>query len=154
NPFPSVTPMRVFFTASADPLGTKDPLGGNPSGNCQIFSIDTLNGSGLRQITHFNPGSPVPSNVLACFMNGPPECPVGWQLGVQDPLTKAVVFDSACDPLHTATYGGQLFAMRPDGSGLRQLTDAAGFTTNPDGSIRVELPGPFAYSAVGNCCSP
>ena len=26
------------------------------------------------------------------------------------------------------------------------LTDAAGVTTNPDGSFRVELPGPFAYS--------
>jgi hypothetical protein len=25
----------------------------------------------------------------------------------------------------------------------RQLTDAAGFMQNPDGSIRVELPGPF-----------
>jgi hypothetical protein len=37
--------------------------------------------------------------------------------------------------------------MRSDGSGLRQLTDAAGLTTNPDGSVRVELPGPFAYLA-------
>jgi len=37
--------------------------------------------------------------------------------------------------------------MRPDGLGLRQLTDAAGYTSNPDGSIRVELAGPFAYSA-------
>jgi hypothetical protein len=38
--------------------------------------------------------------------------------------------------------------MRPDGDGLRQLTDASGFTTNPDGSFRVEMPGPFAYSAA------
>ena len=38
--------------------------------------------------------------------------------------------------------------MRPDGAGIRQLTDAAGFTNNQDGSIRVELPGPFAYSAA------
>src|SRR5262249_39561402 len=140
NPFPSVTRGRAFFTASADPLGE------NPFGNCQIFSIDTR-GDGLRQITHFDPGSPASNVVAACWMNGPPECPVGWQLDVQDPVTKAVIFDSACDPFHTGVYGGQLFAMRPDGSGLRQLTDAAGFTENPDGSIRVELPGPFAYSA-------
>jgi len=64
-------------------------------------------------------------------------------------VTKAVVFDSGCDPLSTNSYGIQVFAMRPDGSGLRQLTDTAGFTTNPDGSIRVELPGPFGYSAAG-----
>jgi hypothetical protein len=62
-------------------------------------------------------------------------------------VTKAVVFDTNCDPLGANTQGYQLFAMRPDGSGLRQLTDASGFATNPDGSIRVELPGPFAYSA-------
>ena len=57
------------------------------------------------------------------------------------------MFESSCDPLHANPYGGQLFAMRPDGLGLRQLTDAAGFTTNPDGSVHVELPGPFAYSS-------
>jgi hypothetical protein len=63
-------------------------------------------------------------------------------------VTKAVVFDSSCDPFDSNPFSDQAFAMRPDGSGLRQLTDAAGFTTNPDGSIRVELPGPFAYSTT------
>jgi hypothetical protein len=63
-------------------------------------------------------------------------------------VTKAVVFDSSCDPLDANPNGGQLFAMRPDGRGLRQLTDAAGITTNPGVSVSVELPGPFAYSAV------
>jgi hypothetical protein len=62
-------------------------------------------------------------------------------------VTKAVVFDSNCDPLGANQVGYQLFAMRPDGDGLRQLTDASGMTTEPDGSFRVELPGPFAYSA-------
>jgi hypothetical protein len=57
------------------------------------------------------------------------------------------VLDIAADVLLRENLPHQMFAMRPDGSGLRQLTDAAGFTTNPDGSIRVELPGPFAYSA-------
>ena len=67
---------------------------------------------------------------------------------VQDPVTEAIVFDSSCDPIHANPFANQVFAMRPDGLGLRQLTDAAGFTTNPDGSIQVELPGPFAYSTV------
>jgi len=62
-------------------------------------------------------------------------------------VTEAVIFDSACDPLGANRDGYQLFAMRPDGSGLRQLTGTSGITANPDGSIRVELPGPFAYSA-------
>ena len=63
-------------------------------------------------------------------------------------MTNAVAFDSSCDPLQADPPGEQVFDMRPDGSGLRQLTDAAGSTTNPDGSIRVELSGPFAYSAA------
>ncbi len=71
----------------------------------------------------------------------------GSRVILQDPVTNAVVFASSCDPFGTNPDGAQLFAMQPDGHGLRQLTDAAGFATNPDGSIRVELPGPFAYSA-------
>jgi hypothetical protein len=35
--------------------------------------------------------------------------------------------------------------MRPDGSGLRQLTNARGMTTDPDGTVHVEVPTPFAY---------
>jgi hypothetical protein len=62
-------------------------------------------------------------------------------------VTKAIVFESTCDRFHVNPFGDQLFAMRPDGGGLRQLTDASGMTTNPDGSFRVELPGPYAYSA-------
>src|SRR4030095_14607059 len=37
--------------------------------------------------------------------------------------------------------------LRPDGRGLRQLTDARGRTINADGSFGVEFPGPFAYSS-------
>jgi len=58
------------------------------------------------------------------------------------------LFDSAGDPFHTNVYGGQLFAMRPDGSGLRQLTDAPAAVANSDGSTTVELPGPFAHAAT------
>jgi hypothetical protein len=38
--------------------------------------------------------------------------------------------------------------MRPDGSGLRQLTAARGFAVAADGTVTAELPGPFAYSTV------
>jgi cysteine-rich repeat protein len=140
--FPNTTRTRAFFMSSAD-------LGENPHQNCQIFSVDTL-GSGLRQVTHFNQGGGSPPALRACFYQGPPNCSVGegWsRVIVQDPVTNAVIFASNCDPFSTNPNGAQLFAMQPDGHVLRQLTDAVGFVTNPDGSIRVELPGPFAYSA-------
>jgi hypothetical protein len=35
--------------------------------------------------------------------------------------------------------------MRPDGTGLRQLTATRGLTTDPDGAIHVETLGPFTY---------
>jgi hypothetical protein len=45
--------------------------------------------------------------------------------------------------------GGQLFAMRPDGSHVRQLTHARGLVTEEDGAVITELPGPFRYSSPG-----
>jgi hypothetical protein len=104
-------------------------------------------GRGLRQVTHLNSRVCRPLYGPGCFQ--PQGIGYGYyRLVFQDPVTKAVVFDTNCDPLGANRSGYQLFAMRPDGDGLRQLTDASGFTTNPDGSIRVELPGPFAYSAA------
>ena len=138
---------RAFFMASADPRKNE-----NPDGHCQLFSIDTL-GRGLRQLTHFNSrmdrgAGDLAFGVPGCFHE---QCGIsyGYYRGVfQDPVTKAVVFDSGCDPFGANPYGWQVFSLRPDGLGLRQLTDAAGLTTNPDGSFRVEKPGPFAYSAA------
>ena len=71
----------------------------------------------------------------------------------EDPVTNAIVFNTGQDPLHLpgfpfSQFYDQIFAVRPDGHGLRQLTDASGSATNPDGGIRVEFPGPFAYSAA------
>jgi hypothetical protein len=128
---------RVFFTASADPLGA------NPTENCQLFSIGTL-GTHLRQVTHIREGD---HSIRGCFGGGPPGCSVGDSAAFQDPETRTVVFDSSCDLLGTTPYGNQIFAMRPDGSGLRQLTATRGFTTDADGAVAVELPGPFAYPA-------
>jgi hypothetical protein len=64
-----------------------------------------------------------------------------------DPRTGTVLFQSSCDPFGANPFGEQLFAMRPDGTGLRQLTSARGMTTDPDGTIHVELPGPTAYTS-------
>jgi hypothetical protein len=133
--FLGVNRRRAFFVASADPLGT------NPSQNCQLFSIDTL-GRRLRQLTRFQEGDHA---VNGCAGGPPPGCPVGR--ANQDPVTQTVVFESGCDPLGRNPSGGQLFAMRPNGSGLRQLTHIRGMVTHVDGSIEVELPGPWAYSA-------
>jgi cysteine-rich repeat protein len=141
--FLNASRTRAFFMTSVDPLGM------NPQGNCQIFSVDTR-GGGLRQVTRFNQGlSPPP--VPGCYGGTPPACSVGdgyYRVIFRDPVTEAVVFSSSCDPFGANPNGGQIFAMRPDGRGLRQLTNAAGITTNPNGSVRVELPGPFAYSGA------
>jgi hypothetical protein len=133
--FLSANGQRVFFTASADPLGA------NPTENCQLFSIDTL-GTHLRQVTHFREGDQ--PSAAGCFAS---RCYVESSAAFQDPVTRTVVFESSCDPLGTNPYGEQVFAMRPDGSRLRQLTATRGFTTDADGAVTVELPGVFAYSA-------
>jgi len=132
--FVDVNRRRAFFQASADPFGA------NADGNCQLFSIGTLE-QGLRQLTHFQSDG---RSASGCRFGPPPGCTMGAVF--QDPVTRTVVFYSSCDPLGTNPDGGQLFAMRPNGSRLRQLTDARGLTTGADGLITVELPGPFAYS--------
>jgi hypothetical protein len=128
--------QRAFFEASADPLGT------NPFGNCQLFSIDTL-GRHLRQLTRFREGD---HSVNGCLSGPPPGGCMIFQV-FQDPVTRTLVFYSTCDPFGTNPYGGQLFAMRPDGSKLRQLTATRGLVEGADGEVMVELPGPFGYSA-------
>ena len=56
-----------------------------------------------------------------------------------------MIFYSSCDPLGTNPNGAQIFAMQPDGSGLRQLTDSRGLVREADGTYSGELPGPWAY---------
>jgi hypothetical protein len=132
---------RVFFTASADP---PELHGSNPSETCQFFSVDSLGGD-LRQLTSFGDGT---HSVNGCNFFPPGCTSVGANWGLansQDPLTGTLVFYSTCDPFGTNPNGGQLFAMEPDGSGLRQLTSARGMVPAADGGVDVELPGPTAY---------
>jgi hypothetical protein len=140
---------RVLFPASANPFGE------NPAELCQLFSIDTFGGH-LRQLTHLpSDGRPAAgcwgSTIieLSDFQLGHPRdtgCTI--RAVFVDRITGTVLFPASCDPVGANPSGYQLFAMRPNGTGLRQLTNARGMTTDPDGTIRVELPGPFAYTST------
>ena len=133
---------RVFFIGSPNPRP-----GENPAGICQVFSIDTLGGD-LRQVTHLPSDGRLPNT--GCFNGGPAVCTIDRELGVvPDKVTGTMLFGSSCDPVGDNPFGDEIFAMRPDGSGLRQLTAAPGLTVDPDGTVRVELPGPFAYARRG-----
>jgi len=122
----------VFFPASADPVGL------NPSGNCQIFAIPTVGGS-TRQLTDFRETE---VSTFGCLFSPARGCAIGSVF--QDPYNDTLVFHSSCDPLGTNPFGDQVFAMRTDGTGLRQLTDTRGMS-NENGIEIVELPGPFSY---------
>jgi hypothetical protein len=129
---------RVSFASSGDPLGQ------NPSNTCQLFTVDRLGGR-MRQLTHFDPGATSPAGCLGGAVG--PGCTSVSSGVTQDPRTEALVFDSSCDPFGISAVGQQIFAIRPDGSGLRQITAYRGLTIAPDGRVDVELPGPVAYSA-------
>ena len=136
----SVARDRLFFIASANL-----PPGENPAGICQIFSINTR-GGGLRQVTHLPPDGPPPDT--GCLNVGPGVCTIDRNFGVvTDRVTGTVLFGSSCDPVGRNPVGEQLFAMRPDGSGLQQLTATRGMTIDPDGTVHAENPGPFAYAS-------
>ena len=136
DPLISVDQSEVFFVASADPLRT------NPPQNCQVFSIDAL-AANLRQVTGFREGD-LSGN--GCFFSAPPGCAIS--LVGQDAQTQTLVIHSNCDPLHTNPDGAQLFALQPDGTGLRQLTESRGLVVDSDHTVTVQLPARFAYSAV------
>src|SRR5262249_59224196 len=108
--FLSANGRRVFFTASADPLGA------NPSENCQLFSIDRVGGH-LHQLTRFREGD---RSVAGCS-NVPPRSNV--PVTTQDPETRTVVFQSSCDPLGTNPNSGQTFSRQAQGSRLPPAPD-------------------------------
>jgi hypothetical protein len=130
--------QRVLLVASADPFGT------NPNENCQFFLIDTLGGD-LRQLTQFGEGK---RSLSGCAAANRPGCRIGGLAWEPGPGPDAVMFDSSCDPLGTNPDGGQLFAMRADGTSLRQLTHVRGAVTEVDGTVTVELLGPWTHWAV------
>src|SRR5262249_14414276 len=128
---------QAFFHTRADPLGS------NPMQIDQIFAVDTL-GRHMRQITQFRDVDP--ARECAGFPAGP--CFSSNQKGTLDPRGQTGVFDSSCDAFDTGAVGEQLFAIDLHTSRLVQLTQARGCAVGPDGSLTVELPGPFAYSEL------
>jgi len=127
---------RVFF------VGTSNVLGTNPAENCQVFSVSVL-ADRLRQLTRFGGPEHSPNGCNA------PDVEPGCNIDTlrQNPETGVLIYESSCNPLGGNPFGNQVFAMRPDGSGLAQLTRAGGFRT-AGGATEVELPGPFAATAV------
>jgi hypothetical protein len=139
-PFYSARDQRVYFTASADPLGT------NPRQDCQIFSMEPISRD-MRQLTFFREGDGHGS-AQACQSNPWPNgCRIDFSRSFtpsQDPQTGTIFFVSTCDPLGQNPNGGrQLFAMQPDGSELRQLTNARGLVFGDDGALEVETVDTF-----------
>jgi len=66
----------------------------------------------------------------------------------QNSVTGSIYFSSQCDPLGLNPNGTQLFAIQPDGTGLRQLTNLRGFVQVEDRNAEVETVGaPWAYAA-------
>jgi hypothetical protein len=143
---------RAVFLASADPVRM------NPDGNCQLFSVD-VQGGVPRQITHLDPGF-VLDHGPGCFL------PYGISYGgfraiTQDPVTGTIVFDTTLDAFQVGPSRiredpsriGQdrIYAIRPDGSGLRQLTEVPTGTHFPNTvGVSVEQPGPYAYSGASS----
>jgi hypothetical protein len=128
---------RVIFLASANPTGE------NPAEICQLFSVDKQASHPPRQLTHLpSDGRPAADGCRGSTAGT--ACDIVNVF--LDRITGTVVFLSSCDPVGGNPFGDQLFAMRPDGTGLRQLTNARGMTTDPDGTVHVELPGPVVYS--------
>ena len=132
-PFFSPRDQRVYFTASADPLGT------NPSHDCQMFSMEPLSRD-LRQGTFFHEGA---DHWAACFGGRRPNgCRIDFPvaaLGAQQPVTGTIYFRSTCDPLGLNPNGAQLFAIQRDGTGLRQVTNARGFVQGADRTAEVDM---------------
>jgi hypothetical protein len=127
---------RVFFAATADPVGE------NPTGMCQLFAVAPFTAE-LQQLTHFPDDG---GKRLGCLATGPgASCTV--QGVTADPRSDLVTFVGQCDPVGRNPNGQQFFAMRSNGTGLRQLSSFRGIEDMPDGTVRVELGGPLAGPA-------
>jgi hypothetical protein len=123
---------RIFFYATADPLGT------NPCNARNVFSTDR-NGGDLRQLTRRIEGE---ASNPECDQTR--TCSIPTVVLNQDYVTRSLVFNSICDLLGTnPNRGDQIFAMRPDGTGLRQLTHVRGAIEESDGTVIVEDVGPW-----------
>jgi hypothetical protein len=76
--------------------------------------------------------------------------------GVQDPVTDTIVFSAPCGSLEESDWASQLFAVQPDGSGLRQLTAARGCVVDSDDapSCRLSAHGRYAIFQMAEVAVP
>ena len=126
----------VVFMTSADPVGA------NPFHNCELFRISPL-GLGVRQLTHLDQGRPSEDG---CQLNPLPGCGIKALNAFASDESRALLYYSDCDPFGTNPDGSQVFAMRWNGSRVRQITHTRGVTKAADGSVvEVEIPGPVAH---------
>jgi hypothetical protein len=132
---------RALFVASHNRHGR------NPTENCQLFSVDVISGGRIRQLTTFREVEEGAISARGCLAGSKSE---GCRLGqvLEDPTSGTLLFGSSCDPFETGLDGEQIFAIRPDGSGLAQLTHTRGRVDSADGSVTIELPGPWGYSTL------
>jgi hypothetical protein len=135
TPLVDVDSEHIYFAAATNPLGS------NPSENCQLFSIDRL-GADLRQLTTFRERA---HSRTGCYFGRKGQGCGIYPLQAQDPRSRALFFYSSCDPLGENPNAGQIFAIQPDGSGMRQLTNSRGLAVEADGTLSGELAGPWAY---------
>jgi hypothetical protein len=59
-------------------------------------------------------------------------------------FTGWILFASACDPFGMTSNGTEIVAIRPDGTGLQQLTHTDGFVETADRKVTVQFPDPWA----------
>jgi hypothetical protein len=140
GPTLSADGQRVFFAASGNPLGT------NPTENCQIWS-DDRNGGDLRQLTDLREVPEGQKSKAGCAgLRRLGEGCTGYFVS-RDAQTDELVFASSCNPVDNKNpYGFQVFAVHQDGTRLRQLTNARGYTFDAaSGAVTVELPYPVAH---------
>jgi len=136
DPLLSNDGSQVYF------VGSGNPRGQNPTENCQVFEVSSLGGE-VRQISDFHEGD---TSGNGCIFSAPDGCAASF-LG-QDPQTGTLVLHSNCDPLGSNPYGAQIFALDPTTRDIRQLTGLRGIEIPGEDVVEVELPGPFAYSAI------
>ena len=141
--------QRAYFSTSANPPS----INKNPLDRCELFSID-LQGERLRQVTHFNynaNGTPKESGKgSGCVFTGDSGCAIGTTF--RDRTSRTIVFETNCDLLGSGSFGENVFAMHPDGTGIRQVTHTAGCagdckpSASSVGFATVELPGFLSYT--------
>ncbi len=107
---------------------------------------DDAAAGGLGQLTFFSESTGHATN--GCWGGRRPNgCRIDFSWAAfkpsQNPHTGTIFFKSTCDPFGQNPNGWQLFAIQPDGSDLRQLTNARGYVRGANHTVEVETVDAF-----------